>query len=272
MYKYVYRLLFLAFLVVISSCSDFQRVLKSDNVDEKYLAAVTYYEKGDYYRSGMLLEELMPIMKGRSEAERALFYYANSHFQQHQYLLAAYYFRNLAETYPRGEFAEESLFMNAKSLYFDSPVYYLDQTSTVGAMEAFQSFMTQHPASQFTPKADSMYNDLAVKLEKKAYENAKLYYNVRQYKSAVVALTNFMRDFPSSDYNEEVSFIRIDGQFQLAKISVPQRQMERYEEVIDHYLYFIDKYPQSKYLRGAEQIYDQAMAEVQKLKLSSHNQ
>ncbi|RYE18437.1 MAG: outer membrane protein assembly factor BamD, partial [Sphingobacteriales bacterium] len=207
MTKYVSRLLFLAIFFVFCSCSDFQRVMKSDNVDEKYAAALAYYEKEDYYRAGMLLEELMPILRGRAEAEKALFLFANAHFQQKQYLLAAYYFRNLTDTYPRGQYAEESRFMIAKSLYFDSPVYYLDQTSTVSAMDAFQSFITEYPNSQFSPRADSMYNDLSVKLEKKAYENAKLYNTVRQYKSAVVALGNFVRDYPSSNYNEEVSFL-----------------------------------------------------------------
>ena len=272
MNKYVVRLFFLFFLLVgFSSCSDFQRVMKSDNIDEKYQAAAKYYEKGDYYKAGMLLEELIPILRGRSEAERAQFMYANSHFAQKQYLLAAYYFKTLYETYPRGEFAEEAQFLQARSLYYDSPRYYLDQSSTVDAMAAFQSFIEKNPNSRFAPQADSLYNDLAVKIERKSYENAKLYHGLRQYKSAVVALGNFLRDYPASPYAEEVAFLRIDSQLELAKASVPERQAERYDEVIDFYLQFIDKYPQSKQLRAAEQRYAQAMEQVQRLKVSSLN-
>ena len=267
----MFRLLFLVVLIGFSSCSDFQRVMKSDSIDEKYAAAVKYYEKGDYYKSGMLLEELIPILKGRTEAERAQFMYANSHFNQKQYLLSAYYFRSLYETYPRGEYAEEAQFMQAKSLFYDSPRYYLDQSSTVDAMAAFQSFIENNPNSRFAPKADSMYNDLAVKIEKKSYENAKLYHELRHYKSAVVALGNFLRDYPASPYSEEVAFLRIDSQLELAKASVPEKQLERYDEVIDFYLQFIDKFPQSKQLRLAETRYSEAMAKVQQLKVSTLN-
>jgi outer membrane protein assembly factor BamD len=263
---------FILLAIVSLACSDFQKVLKSESIDEKYQAAIKYYEKKDYYRAGLLFEELMPIMKGRAEAEQAHFIYANCHFEQSQYMLAAYYYRTFAETYPRSPLTEQATYMQARSLYYDSPRFNLDQTSTKEAMDAIQGFLSRYETSKFVPAADSMYQDLSVKLERKAYENAKLYYNVRHYKSAVVAFTNFARDYPSSAYLEEISFLKLEAQHSLASQSVPEKQLERYDEVVDFYLRFVDKYPKSKYLKPAEAFYVAAQAEVQRLKTVTNAQ
>ena len=260
------RLSVFLLLFVLLGCSKFQRVMKSDSVDEKYAAAVAYYEDKDYYRAGLLLEELVPLMRGREEAEKAQFYYAYAHFHQHQYLLSAYYFKTFYETYPRSQFAEEAQYMYGRSLFMDSPNYNLDQTSTVSAMEAIQTYLDRYPQSTRSGKADSMYTDLSEKLERKAFDNAKLYHEVRQYKSAVVALNNFQRDFPASRYGEEIAWLKLSSQFYLARQSVPEKQLERFDEVVDFYHQFLDKYPQSKFLKGAEALYDLAVGQVQRLK------
>ena len=267
--RILYIFLFVSVALGFTACSDFQKILKSDNVDKKYEAALKYYDKKDYYKAGMLLEELIPLLKGRPEAEKAQFYFANTNYYQRDYVLSAYYFRSFNETYPRSEYAEEAMFMHAKSLYKDSPSYELDQTSTFTAIEAIQEYLNRYPQSTRKEEANSMYDDLSSKLEVKAFESAKLYHQLRRYQSAVVALGNFATNFPSSAYNEEAAYLRIESQYNLAKESVTEKQRDRYYEVVGFYQSFVDKYPQSKYLRTAEGLYTSAQAHLEKLRVSA---
>ena len=107
----------LASTLSLGACTGYQKLLKSSNVNEKYEAAIKYYEKGDYFRSGTLLEELIPLLKGRPEAEKAQFYFANTNYQQRNYVLSAYYFKQFIDTYPNSPLVEEASFLRAKSLF-----------------------------------------------------------------------------------------------------------------------------------------------------------
>ena len=65
-------LLLLVSTLWLGACANsYQKLLKSTDVNKKYEAAIKYYEKGDYFRSGVLLEEIIPLLKGRPEAEKA---------------------------------------------------------------------------------------------------------------------------------------------------------------------------------------------------------
>lgn len=260
----------LGLFLLLGACSDFQKIQKSTSVEQRYEAALNYYNKEDYYKASLLFEELIPVLRGKAEAEKAQFYLANTHFQQGAYIMSSHFFKTFIETYPRSEFAEEATFLYAKSLYKDSPSPNLDQTSTFQAMGAIQDFLNKHPESQFKQEADAMYNELATKVEVKAFENAKLYYQLRDYlqdyKAAVVAFTNFQQEFPSSVFNEEAAYLKLNAQYNLARESIPEKQRERYFDAIGMYQSFIDKYPESKFIRSAENIYDNSVAQVEKLK------
>jgi outer membrane protein assembly factor BamD len=235
-------------------------------VNKKYTAAIKYYEEGDFFKAGTLLEELIPLLRGRPEAEKAQFYFANTNFRQRNYTLASYYFKSFFETYPNSTYAEEATFMHAKSLFRDSPEFELDQTNTFTALEAIQDFLNRYPTSQFRPETESMSQELQKKLDVKAFESARLYYQLRYYQSAVVSFTAFQQQFPASAYNEEAAYLKVAAQYYYAKESVEQKQRERYLEAIAFYQSFIDTYPQSKNLKAAEAFYDDARAEVAKLK------
>ncbi|GAA4370619.1 outer membrane protein assembly factor BamD [Hymenobacter saemangeumensis] len=256
--------------LVLGGCSNgYQRLLKSTDVNKKYEAAIKYYDKGDYFRSGTLLEELIPLLKGRPEAEKAQFYFATTNFKQRNYVLSAYYFKQFADTYPNSTYAEEATFMHAKSLFRDSPEFELDQTNTLSALEALQEFLNRYPSSQYRTESDNMSQELQKKLENKAFDSAKLYYKLRYNQAAVVALTNFQQQYPASAYAEEADFLRLMAQHAWAKESVEEKQQERYLEAVAFYQRFIDTFPKSKNLKAAEAIYDDSRAQVAKLKPAS---
>ncbi|EMR03245.1 outer membrane protein assembly factor BamD [Cesiribacter andamanensis] len=168
--------------------------------------------------------------------------------------------------YGRSPQAEEALFMHGYSLYLQSPNYKLDQTSTLDAINAMQNFINLYPRSEYKERATLVLDELQHKLAKKAYDNAKLYYNVSRYKAALIVLENFSEDFPDSEYNEEVAFLRIQAAYELAKNSLPRLQQERYNDVMDIYLSFIDRYPESAWGREAERLYVNSQAELARMK------
>jgi outer membrane protein assembly factor BamD len=244
------------------ACTKFQKIRKNPDWRVKYQAAIDYFEREDYYRSSILFEEILPIIRGTEEAELANFYYAYSYFYQKQYILASHYFQSFMQVYSRSSYAEEAMYMYAFSLYKQSPVYQLDQTSTYEALFALQNFLNKYPYSEKSDEAEALIDELQIKLERKAYENAKLYYKIERYQSAQIAFENFRRDFPDSKYQEEIAFLNIKAMFDYAEVSIRSKQEERFSEVLDLYERFIDNYPNSEFLREAEEIYSDSIEEL----------
>lgn len=265
----VLLLLLLAFSL-LTSCSKFSKLQKSGTDDEKYKAALEYYQKGDFYRAGLLFEELIPLLKGSTESEMAQFYYAYTQYQQQQYNMSQFLFKKFYDTYARSDYAQEALYMHAYSLYKDSAPHTLDQTSTMTAISALQDFINAYPESPFRNECTGYIMELRKKLELKAYEKAKLYYKISDFnlaslKSAVISIDNFKKDFPDSQFSEELSYLKVDAQYTLAKSSISDKQKERYEETVKYYKEFVDKYPQSSYLKDAEKLYTTSEEELERI-------
>ena len=259
--------LLLLLVLGFGSCSKFSKLQKDGTVDQKYQAALEYYKKADYYRAGLLFEEITPLLKGAKEAELSQFYNAYCNYHQGLYNMSQFLFKNFYDTFQRSEYAPEAFYMHAYSLYRDSPSHELDQASTLTAISALQDFINTYPESAFREECTKLILELRDKLERKAYEKAKLYYktseaNIANYRSAVVAINNYERDFPNSKYTEELAYLRIDAEYNLAKLSFQEKQKERFEETNKFYLSFIDKFPQSKYVKQAERTFENTQKEL----------
>lgn len=258
-------------LLLISGCSNFQKLLKSNDVTKKYEAALKYYEAEEYYRASQLLDQITPLLAGTDKAENAQFYQAQSHYMQGSYILSDAYFRTFYTTYPRSPFAEQATFMQAQSLYQQSPSYQEDQTPTITAIQAFEEFVTRYPNSEYVPQANQAIEELYIKLDRKEFNQARLYYQLRHWRSAVVAFNNFQREHASSPYSEEAAFLKLESQYRFAMESVLSKQEERFSEAIDYFQSFVDQYPDSKFKRQAEQIYDQTRSELERIR-NNNNQ
>ena len=254
----------------LSSCGKFEKFRKSADLPTKYKAAVNYYKKKDFSKAGILFDEIMPLMKGDSTQELATFYQAYCDFNLGSYTLASSHFKKFAEVFSRSEFAEEAIYMSAYSLYKDSPNFNLDQTGTLAAINEIQSYLNNYPETKFKDDCTNIIKELRKKLEKKAYEKAKLYYktspfNIASLKSSVIEITNFQRDFPDSDYSEEMAYMKVLAQYDLAKSTIESKQKERFTEASKFYLDLIDKYPQSAYLKEGEKMYEFSNKEVDRI-------
>jgi outer membrane protein assembly factor BamD len=259
------RIIFLALIILfLGSCSDFQKLLKSSDYDLKYEKALEYYAEEDYYRSLSLLEELVSLYRGTKKAEKIAYHYAYCHYHQRDYILAGYHFKNFSQTYPNSEFAEEAEFMSAYCFYLNSPKYTLDQTNTLRAIDAFQLFINKYPNSERKSEANELIEKLRAKLEIKSFENAKLYFDLEYYNAAIVSLQNSLKEFPDTEFREDLLYYILESQFLYAENSVSRKQKERYEKTVTFYYTLIDEYPNGKFIKDAEQIYDETVKHLNK--------
>lgn len=264
----------LALVFVGSSChKDFTKLQKTGTVEQKYKAAIKYYNNADYYYAGLLFEEISPLLKGDSTAEKTQFYNAYCNYYQNQFQLSSYLFKSFYATYANSPFAEEAYYMHAYSMFKDSPSFNLDQSSTLTAIEALQTFINTYPNSQYADNCAQNLRDLRARLEKKAYEKAKLYYKtgnvgyagLANYKAAIITIDNFKREFPDSPYNLELSYLQILSQQLLADNSIFSKQRERFEKALTLYENFKDKYPSTDYDAELASVYGKAQKGLDKI-------
>ena len=104
-----------------------------------------------------------------------------------------------------------------------------------------QLFIEQYPSSDKRDTCNLLMTQLNRKLERKSYENAKLYYNTLHFKSAVISLNNTLQDFPNSVYEEDIRFLILRSNYELAINSVVSKKKERLEETVEAYQKYIDK-------------------------------
>lgn len=246
--------LLLALLFLANSCkSTFEKTRTSGNGELILNTAFKYYEKKNYQRALTLFELVINTLRGDARAERAYFEYADCHYQTRQYLLAAFYFKNFSNTFTNSPLREEAAFMSAYSNYQMSPSFRLDQSASQAAIEEFQVFVNLFPKSPKVAQCNELIDILRRKLEKKAFAEGQLYYDLRQYQSAVISFDNLLRDYPESPDVERVRYLIAKGSYLLAQNSVVEKKLDRFATAVTRCDDFLEKYPSSKYAKEIEE-------------------
>lgn len=248
-----------AIFFLVSCGGDYRKIQRSSNSEMKYNAAVAYYNAGNYLKAMPLFETLLSVYRGTDKEQDIYYYYAYTNFHLKDNVMAGYYFSSFYHTFPHAPRAEECEYMHAYCEYLDSPNYNLDQTDSKKSMEAFQTFIDDYPNSPRNKEANKYIDLLNGKLERKYFEISKLYYTIEYYHAASISLTNYIKSYPNSQYDEEASFLIIKANYMYAINSVLNRKSERFQAVIDSYLKFVDNYPKSNYLSDAQTFYDKAV-------------
>ncbi|MBD3750537.1 MAG: outer membrane protein assembly factor BamD [Sphingobacteriales bacterium] len=253
--------------VVFTGCkSKFEKLRLSTDVAKKYQEAIKLYNNKDYAKALILFDDLAQRYRGRAEAEDLSYYYAYTNYKLKDYLTARYLFKSFADTYPSSPKAEECRFLAAYCYYLDSPNYSLDQENTYKAIDALQLFINLYPNSDRVAEASKLIQDLRDKLEHKSFANAKLFLDIGDYQAAVIAFRNSEKDFPDTKYAEEMDFLIIKAQYLYAKNSLEIKQEERYNEAIQEYQRFVEKYPKSTFLDQANELKKEALAGIEETK------
>lgn len=241
-------------IVLVTSCSTYQKTLKSDDPALKYAMADSLFNAGKYKKALKLMEDIVPAYRGKPQAERLMYFYADTYYQLEDYYLSGYQFERFVRSYPNSDKASEAAFKGAKSYYELSPRYSLDQADTYTALSKLQGYIDSYPDSELLDEANTLVAELNAKLEYKAIEIAKQYYHRDDYKSAIEAFDNFITDFPGSEYRKEAFFFRFDSSYQLAILSFETLMAERLNEAKDHYKLFIKYFGDSDRREDADEI------------------
>ncbi len=230
----------------------------------KFEKAKQYYEKGDWYRSEALLNDVMPIYRGTDKAREMNLMYAYCQYHLGENIVAVYYFKNYSRTWSNSPEAEEADFMVSQCLYEESPRYNLDQSNTAKAIESIQYFINMYPVSSRIDSLVVLQNLLNKRLEKKSFFDSKQYYMLQNYKSAVISLKNTLKDFPDTEYREEIMYLIVKSSYLLARNSIEELRMERFHETINEYYAYIDEFKSSPHSKEAEKIYAHCVQEIKR--------
>ncbi|MCH2198671.1 MAG: outer membrane protein assembly factor BamD [Flavobacteriales bacterium] len=263
-------LAFSVLALVLSSCGEYNKVLKSTDVDYKLEKAIEYFDDGRCYQSIPIFEELIGLTRGTQKAEDVYYYHARAHYCVEDYYLANYYLSNFTKTFSYSERAEECQFLAAMCSYNLSPEFSLDQTDTKLAINEMQLFLDKYPGSTLRDSCTTMIDQLNAKLERKNFEVAKLYVKTENFKSAVLVLDYALRDYPNTKYREEMMYMLVKSSYLLAAQSIEEKKMDRFADCVNHYLNFVAYFPESGYLREAENYFDDSQKEIERLKKVSN--
>ena len=264
--RYLIPFVLMIFTLFSAGCkSEFEKIRASGDTELIYKNAFELYEQGEYLRAQTLFELIIPAYRGRPELEKVYFTYAYSYYNLNKFILANYYFKNFAATFPTSELKEEAEFMIAYSSYQLSPTFRLDQTYSEKAIDEFQTFVNSYPNSERVKECNRLIDELRLKLERKTFAEGQLYFDLRQYQAAIVSLENLLRDFPETNNAEQVRYLIAKAGYLLAENSVLEKQEERYKVAAGAASDFISKFADSKNFGEVEDIYKNSVKKLKSL-------
>lgn len=258
----------LALLCMLSGCGEYNKVLKSRDVDYKFDFAKRAFDEKKYAQASTVLETIYTPLRGTANGEEALFLLAMSYYENKDYLNSGLFFKTYYSRYPRGKFTELARFYSGYGYYLDSPDPQLDQSTTKKAIEELQGFIDYFPQSDRVSIAQNAIYEMQDKLTLKELQNAQLYYNLgnfmgNNYEAAIITAQNALKDYPYSKFREDFELLVLKSKFQEAKLSVEEKRADRFRDVIDEYFSYTNNYPDTKNRKEADNIYEIAKKHAQ---------
>ncbi|MBO5107531.1 MAG: outer membrane protein assembly factor BamD [Bacteroidales bacterium] len=246
-------------IVAFSSCkSQYELLLNSNDADAKYEAAFKYYNEGKYSKAGSLFESLSVLTNGTERDDTVRFYWGLSNYKFKDYYTAETNFSNFLESYPRSPFASEARYLRIDCLYRSTLRYELDQTPTYKAITEISEYIIEDPRTPHLQACRDMLQTLNDRLDKKAYESARLYYKMEDYLASRVAFRNVLKDDAENIYREDILYYIAMSSYNYAHNSVQSKQKERYLTFLDDYLNFVGEIPESHYRKELDNVYRKA--------------
>ena len=242
----------ISILILISSCSEYQKALNSDEVSVKFNLGTELYDAEKYSKASRLFAQILPQYRGKPQAQKLTYMQAMCFYNTKDYNSSSYQMERFVNSYPDSEKVEEMAFLGAKSYYLMAPIFSKDSEDTKIAIDKLQQFINGFPESEFNDDANKLIFELDYRLELKEF-NIALQYNVlTDYQAAIKSFENFLIDFPGSDLREKAMYYRFDSAYKLAINSVVWRQKERIENAVSYFNSFKNSYNDSELLDEME--------------------
>lgn len=252
-------------VALITACSNYNKVLKSDDYQAKFEMANKLYDDGEYSRSVAFYEQVYQRFPKQSEGEVAYFRIGKAYYLDGDFYMGGYFLAEFTARFPYSPKVEEATFLSAMCSVHNSPEPSLDQTATEVGIDELQQFVDRFPESELVDSCNNIMDRLRFKLETKDYDAVKLYSKTEKYRAAVVSAEEFIKDYPMSKFKEEVAYILVNNSYLLTKNSIQSKKLERTEQTLERYRNFVSEFPNSKYKRAMVQISDLMEKERQEL-------
>ena len=249
----------LASLIALMSCkSEYEMLLNSNDADAKFEAAFRYFNDGKFSRAASLFESLSVLTNGTERDDTVRYYWGLSNYKFKDYYTAETNFEQFLSSYPRSPFASDATYLRLDCLYRQTLRYELDQTPTYKAINEISAYILEYPTNAHMQECRDMLIELNERLDKKAYENARLYYKMEDYLASRVAFKNVLKDDADNIYREDILYYIAMSSYKYAHESVPAKQKERYLSFVDDYLNFVGEIPESHYRKELDVVYSRA--------------
>ena len=144
MKNYIYILII---LFSLNSCSEYQRVLKNEDIAAKFKLGTELYEKGKFAKANRIFVQIVPKYRGKPQAQKLMYMYCKTFYETKDYYTANYQMERFVSAYPKSEKVQEMAFLAAKSYYELSPLFSKDQIETIDAIDKLQAFINTYPLS-----------------------------------------------------------------------------------------------------------------------------
>ena len=251
--------LVLVAIAALASCkSQYEILLNSNDADMKYEAAFDYFNNGKFSKAASLFESLSVLTNGTERDDTVRYYWGLSNYKFRDYYTAETNFDQFIQSYPRSPFTSEARYLRLDCLYRQTLRYELDQTPTYTAINAISEYMIEFPSTTHMQECKDMLTELNERLDRKAYEGAKLYYKMEDYLASRVAFRNVLKEDAENIYREDILYYIAMSSYKYAHQSVPAKQKERYLSFVDDYLNFIGEIPESHYRKELDSFYHRA--------------
>ena len=218
--------------MMVSCKTEQQIALQSADKNLILKVANEKFEKKKWQDALALYERLSNLVAGTDDAPNVVFNSAYANYYDKVYKLAGYQFKNFSVSFPQDPRREEAAYMSAICYYQGSLDYNLDQTSTESAVNELQDFLNNYPNSERSKNISEMIDELSYKTEFKAYENARQYFKMAEYKAANVALENVLNDYPGTKLRPKIYDYILRSRYELATNSIYDLKKDRIESAL----------------------------------------
>ncbi|HLW15281.1 MAG TPA: outer membrane protein assembly factor BamD [Flavobacteriaceae bacterium] len=264
-------IILLCLATTLVSCGEYQKVLKETDIGRKYTMADSLFNAGKYRKSLRLYEQIVPVYRGKPEAERLQFLYATNFYHLKDYYDASYNYERFAISYPKSDSAEVAAYRSVESFYnlAQAKKYTLDTQDTETALEKIQVFLTEYSDSAYQDDANALSAELQTKLQRKDFEIAKQYLRIMDYKAAIASFTLFVNKYSGSEFQEEAYLRRTEAAYLLAKNSVPTLVQERLEAAKEFHREYLKYYKDAEFSEEAEELLEKIEKDLIKEEITS---
>ena len=256
--KTVYFLTIVSMLVLCSACGQYNKLMKSSDVEWVYEKAQEYFHRGKYQRAAPLFAMVQRASIGTAREDTIAYYTGLSYYRMGDFETSGELFDNFRRIYSRSPFLEDVEFMYAMGYYYSSPPPTKDQSTTIMAITSLSEYLSRYPNGAKYQEAVDYIMELQDKIREKEYLNAYTYYKIGQYRAAVITFRNALDKFPDSKRREEMMYLTVKSAFLLAENSVENMQMDRFLTTMDYYYTFLSEYPESQYLRELDRMQERS--------------